>query len=77
MVVVEKAAEPFLHFDLPYSLRHRPADNLIAYPLMTALVMVVSRVLGRCCSAGSTRVYWSTELIWPFCVVKRLQSHAI
>ena len=41
MVIVEQTAKPFRDFDLPCSLWHRPADNLIADPLMTALVMVV------------------------------------
>ena len=53
MVVVEQPAEPFPHFDVPPTLWRRPADNLIADPLMTALVMVVgyelrARSVKRC-----------------------------
>ena len=47
MVIVQEATETLTHFDLSYSLRHHPADNLVADPLMAALVVVVSHVLGN------------------------------
>jgi hypothetical protein len=55
VAIVEEATKTLAYFNLPYSLCHRSADNLIADPLMAALVMVVGdevrdRSVKRCLS---------------------------